>query len=529
MVMSEETIADRFRELDAKREAKLQRARYSSSLTIPSLLPPRGSSEQDQIGQTFSSVSSRGVTSMASRILGAMLPLNDAPFFSFNSKTGNELSQEVWNYLDSLSYQVHRKLSSKNLREVIFQALQHLIVVGDVLVAMENDYSFRLIRLDQYVCKRDVNGDVLEIIFLEFVPSTDDTTASHFTQGVGEQNRSGYDTVYNRVVKNEDMTWKVWKEKNHVIIETGEYSVCPFTPLRWTEIAGENYGRSHCEDMIGDIATLEAYTESLIEGMAAGSAFFLCVDPSGITEIDDINGYSNGSWVPARQQDLFVMSPSQTMNPQIQAASAAVESLRREVGNGFLLNSSAIPSGDRVTATAVRMIGQELEQVLGGAFSAISRNLLVPIVERTIFLMLNEGFVDERLEQQFTEEGLLTVEIVTGLQSLSRDSDLQKLMQMGEMVRNLPEQAMAMFRWEEYGRALITSLGFDSSNWVKSEEEIAEQKRAAQEEQQQQEVQSGMMQQVQQVAGQAAQQDLQENDGQGMAQMAQQMGLGGGQ
>ena len=263
--------------------------------------------------------------------------------------------------------------------------------------------------------------------------------------------------------------------------------------------------------------------------MAAGSAFFLCVDPAGITEIDDINGYSNGSWVPARQQDLFVMSPSQTMNPQIQAASTAVESLRREVGNGFLLNSSAIPSGDRVTATAVRMIGQELEQVLGGAFSAISRNLLVPIVERTIFLMLDEGFVDDRLEQQFTEEGLLTVEIVTGLQSLSRDSDLQKLMQMGEMVRNLPEQAMAMFRWEVDGRALITSLGFDSNNWVKSEEEIAEQKRAAQEEQQQQEAQSGMMQQAQQVAGQAAQQDLQENDGQGMAQIAQQMGLGGGQ
>ena len=521
----EDSIADRFHNMDSKREAKLQRARYASSLTIPALLPPRGSTEEDQVTQTYSSVSARGVTSMASRILAAMLPLNDAPFFSFSTRMGDEMDVSVWNYLDSLSYQVHRKLSSKNLREVIFQALQQLIVCGDCLVVMEDDYSFRLITLDKYVIKRDVNGDCLEMIFLEFVPS-DEAKSSHFAQGQGLQRRNGYDTVYNRLCK-EDGKWYMEKELEGEIIETGEFLVCPFTPLRWSEIAGENYGRSHCEDMIGDIATLESYTEALIEGMAAGSAFFLCVDPAGITEIDDLNGRPNGAWVAARQQDMFVMSPSQTMNPQIQASSAAVEVLRKEVGNGFLLNSTAIPSGDRVTATAVRMVGQELEQVLGGAFSAISRNLLVPIVERTIFLMLDEGLVDDRLEQQFTEEGLLTVEIVTGLQSLSRDSDLQKLMQMGEMVRNLPEQAMAMFRWEEYGRALITSLGFDSSNWIKSEEDVKEEQRKMQEEQQQQQMQAGMMQQAQQLAGQAAQQDIQETGGENIAGLAQQMGIGG--
>ena len=64
MSMSEDTIADRFRQMNSKREAKLQRARYAASLTIPSLLPPRGSTEQDQVDQTFSSVSARGVTSM---------------------------------------------------------------------------------------------------------------------------------------------------------------------------------------------------------------------------------------------------------------------------------------------------------------------------------------------------------------------------------------------------------------------------------------------------------------------------------
>ena len=531
LLMSEDTIAERFKLCDGKRESKLQRSRYCAGLTIPSLLPPEGYTEEDQVGQTFSSVSARGVTSMASRILSAMLPLNNAPFFAFQTRMGDEVAVEVENYLESLAYQVHRKLSSKNLRESIFQVLQHLIVIGDCLIIIEDDYSFRTIRLDQYICKRDVNGDVIEIIYLEFVPSYDEkskTTYQHFQ--TGQLDRFGYDTIYNRLTIEEDGIWHLQKELDEEIIEEGEYTVSPFVVLRWSEITGENYGRSHVEDMIGDIQTLEAYTESLIEGMAAGSSFFLCVDPAGITEIDDLNGYPNGSWVPARQQDLFVMSPSQTMNPQIQAAATAVETLRKEVGNGFLLNSAAIPEGERVTATAVRMIGQELEQVLGGAFSAISRNLLVPIVERTVYLMLDEGLVDPGLEKQFTEEGLLTVEIITGLQALSRDSDLQKLMQMGEMVRNLPEQAMAMFRWEEYGKALITSLGFDHTNWVKSEEDVKQEEQERQQAEQQMQMQQGMMQGAQEIAmqgaQQAAQQDIQQTGGEGMMELAQEMGLG---
>ena len=134
-----------------------------------------------------------------------------------------------------------------------------------------------------------------------------------------------------------------------------------------------------------------------------------------------------------------------------------------------------------------------------------------------------------RGDEQFTEDGLLTVEIITGLQALSRDSDLQKLMQMGEMVRNLPEQAMTMFKWDEYGRALITSLGFDSNMWVKSKDEIKEEEEAAQQQQMQSQVQQGAIDGVQGVAQgamqQAAQQDIEQNEGAGMQEMAQQMGL----
>ena len=53
-------------------------------------------------------------------------------------------------------------------------------------------------------------------------------------------------------------------------------------------------------------------------------------------------------------------------------------------------------------------------------------------------------------------------------------------MQLGEMVRNLPEQAAAMFNWEEYGQSLVSALGFDPRNWIKTQEQVMQEQMAQQ-------------------------------------------------
>ena len=526
----EQTLAERFRVLDSRRQYRVDVARKCASLTIPSVLPPRDWTENQILPQPYSSIASRGVTAMASRMLSALMPLNDSPFFKFSLKNGAEPTPEIKSYLETLSYQVYNKIVNNNLREMVFQALQHLIVVGDVLVMMDDDFNFRNLRIDHYVVQRNVSGQLIELIHLEHYPIDPDDLS--YTQTSSVISKPGYKTIYCQYELEEDeKTWKARKEdEDGNLFMEGEYSVLPAIPLRWYSIIGENYGRSHCEDNLGDLISLENYTQAHIEGMAASSTFWIGVDPSGLTEIDDISSATNGTFIPARTNDIFCLSPAQTLSPQISSTSAAVSEMRREVAEAFLMTSGAIPSGDRVTATAVRMIGSELETVLGGAFSAIARDLMEPIVKRAVFIMLNNGDMDERMYEQFFEkDGTLSVEIVTGLQALSRDSDLQKLMQMGEMVRNLPPQALQTFRWDSYSRALISSLGFDPRMWVKSEEEVAQQQQMMQQQMMQQQAQqktgAALTDGVINTAAAAAEQDLQQTGGQGIAQMAQQLGI----
>ena len=523
------TLAERFNMLDAMRTSKLTRARLCAALTIPSLLPPSGWTEQMELVQPSSSVGARGVTSLASRMLSAMMPLNDTPFFKFGLRTGVEPTAEIGQYLETMSYQVYRKLTGTNLRETIYQAIQNLIVVGDCLVHEMDNYKFRCTRLDHFVIQRTVEGEVNEIIHIEY-DLVDAEAISEF-YSLPASAKTGYKKTYCQYMKQEDGTWLYRKEDGDGnLLADGVYEICPVTVLRWYGIPGENYGRSHCEDILGDLSSLDGYTKALLDGMAASSAFWMGLDPSGVTEVDDIADLPNGAWVPARQQDIFTISPSQTMNPQVGTAQSAMELMRREIGQAFLMSSSAIPSGDRVTATAVRLIGSELETVLGGAFSAIARDLMEPIVKRTVFLMIEGEALDKRMYEQFFDaEGTLSIEVITGLQALSRDTDLQKLMQMGEMVRNLPQESYQVFKWDEYARALITSLGFDARNWVRSGEEIKAEQMAMQQQMAQQQMQQQMGQQMAgalgSAAGNAANMDLAQNGGQGIMSVLQNAGV----
>lgn len=510
--LGHEDIRERWDNLDGQRQMELDRSRSYAALTIPRVMPPEIFTETSQLDQPYSSLGSRAVTQLASKILSAMIPLNDRPFFRFALKDGIEPDAETFALLEAMSVQVYDRIRQGNLRDVMYQALQSLIITGDCMLMMHNDFHFSMNRIDNYVVLRNADGSIEEVIYVEFQKLSsdelDEQMASSMTMSLDSRRDSNFAMVLCRAVMDDEGNTHVAKfdADTGKVIDHGVYVNSPMIILRWNEIAGEHYGRSMVEDNFGDLQTLEAYTTSMIQSMAAASTFFMGIDPTGTTELTDMAGAQNGDWVAARGSDVEIISPARTMQPQIQAIREAVNDMSNRISRAFLMESGSVRQAERVTATEVRMIGQELENVLGGAFSAIARNLFNPIIKRAVQLMIEDGDLDEGLTAEFSEEGQLSVDIVTGLQALSRDRDLDRLMQLGEVTRNLPPQAIETFKWTAYTQAIIAAMGFDVRNWVHSEEEIEEKKaKAAQEQasaQMQQSVSQAAMQGIAPAIGQ---------------------------
>ena len=72
--MKDQTLEERFRLLDGRRQYRIDLARKCASLTIPSVLPPLNWTDGMALPQPFSSIASRGVTAMSSRMLSALMP-----------------------------------------------------------------------------------------------------------------------------------------------------------------------------------------------------------------------------------------------------------------------------------------------------------------------------------------------------------------------------------------------------------------------------------------------------------------------
>jgi hypothetical protein len=483
-------IQSEFERLDSRRSNKLQRAQDCARLTVPGLYPEDGFTETMDLPDVFSSLPARGVMALASRMVSAIYPLNQAPFFNF------ELDQafvpqgtdptETMAQLGRLDRKIMDKLSSTNLRQELFVLFQHLIVCGDALFEIVDDYAFRVHRVDQYVVQRYPDGRVKRIVLREWVDPDavpedwpKDVSLEEEYEGIGPT--ADHKPFYTEIEWDEATEkWNVEKEYCGVSVDSGSFEVCPYVPQVWSRVAGEDYGRSLVEEHIGDIRTLETITKALVEAAVANSEFRIGVDPTGITEAADLQDTENGDFVPARQVDVF---PIQLLKQIDLGPMATLRSdLTQQLGRTFLLQSSVQRTGDRVTATEIREVAQELDQTLGGIFSGLARDIQIPIVKRVLVLMGREKLVPKEIIKLIEGSGPLNLKVRTGLEALNREVTNSQLSQWAAVVGQT--QAVQPFiDWYGWAIKWTSSFGLEPVGLVKTPQQL-------QEEQQQQAQQS---------------------------------------
>ena len=483
------TAKSRYDNLSSDRSQFLSEAEDATKLTLPYLI--RGHEEDakgmKQLITPWQSVGAKGVVALASKLSLSLVPPQTS-FFKLQldeSQLGEDFGPEVKSELDLSFAKIERTIldaiAASDDRVVIHQALQHLVVGGNALIFMSKQ-GLKLYPLNRYVIERDGNGNVIEIITKERINKE---LIEKYTEPKGvisvvdsedpeEKEVDVYTHVKrdnNRFVWHQEVQGKILPDSK----SKAPVDATPWLPLRFNTVDGEAYGRGRVGQFIGDLKSLEALSQAIVEGSAAAAKVVFTVSPSSTTKPSTLAAAGNGAIVQGRPDDIGVVQVGKTAD--FATALQHMQTLEKRLNEAFLILS--VRQSERTTAEEVRMTQMELEQQLGGLFGLLTVEFLVPYLNRKLSVFQKTGEIPR------IPKGMVKPIIVAGINQLGRGQDVQALGQFLQTIAQTmgPEAIATYINPEEVVKRLAAAQGIDVLNLVKTMQEVQEADQQAQQQQ----------------------------------------------
>tara|TARA_B100000902_G_scaffold150902_1_gene147437 strand:- start:1860 stop:3422 length:1563 start_codon:yes stop_codon:yes gene_type:complete len=502
----------RYDVLLSERSQFLDVAEQAGNLTLPYLI----SGEDDPTGgiknlkTPWQSIGAKGVVTLASKLMLALLPPQTSFFkLQVDDQMLGELGGDpsIKSELDLSFAKIERtileSIAASDDRVVIHQALKHLVVTGNALIFMGKK-NLKLYPLNRYVVDRDGNGNVIEIVTKERISKT---LIEDLLPQEKEPNRVVDE--YNAQTKQCDIYTHVKRDNNRVVWYQEVYGKIipgsqgkapldanPWIALRFNTVDAEPYGRGRVEEFMGDLKSMESLSQALVEGSAAAAKVVFTVSPSSTTKPSTLAQAGNGAIIQGRPDDIGVVQVGKTAD--FATAYQLAQTLERRLSEAFLVLS--VRQSERTTAEEVRMTQMELEQQLGGLFSLLTVDFLVPYLNRKLSVFQKTGEIPK------IPKGIVKPTIVAGINALGRGQDRDSLGQFMTTIAQTigPEALTRYINPEEVIKRLAAAQGIDILNLVKTQEELQA------EMQQQMQQQQGM--EITKQAGQFAAIEQKENE-----------------
>ena len=496
------TAKTRYDNLSTTRSQFLNVAEEGSKLTLPYLIRRDDTYNvgYKQLPTPWQSVGAKGTVTLASKLMLALLPPQTS-FFKLQldegAITSGQVEPDIKSELDLSFAKIERtileSIAASSDRVVIHQALKHLVVAGNVLVFMGKQ-GLKMFPLNRYVIERDGNGNVIEIITKERIAHKllAKEVPPEVLQYQGAQNANpmkGEDTYDTDDSDEEcDVYTYIKRENNRIVWHQEVYDfvipaskgkapidATPWLPLRFNSVDGEAYGRGRVEEFLGDLKSLEALSQALVEGSAAAAKVVFTVSPSSTTKPQTLATAGNGAIIQGRPDDIGVVQVGKTAD--FRTAFEMAMQFEKRLSEAFLILN--VRQSERTTAEEVRMTQMELDQQLGGLYSLLTTEFLVPYLNRKLSVFQKTGEIP-RLPKD-----LVKPTIVAGVNALGRGQDRESLEQFLGTIANTmgPEAILQHINAEEVIKRLAASQGIDVLNLVRSMAEIQQQQMMAQQQQ----------------------------------------------
>ena len=466
----------RYDHLSSYRSQFLDTAVECSKLTIPYLIQRDEFRVTHQtLKQPWQSVGAKGVVTLASKLMLSLLP-PQTTFFKLqvrDDKLGSELPADIRSELDlsfaKMERMVMDSIAASSDRVVVHQALKHLVVGGNALIYMGKD-GLKHYPLNRYVVDRDGNGNVIEIVTKELI------NKNLLPKELIKEPRPVMDEsfshendveVYTHVrLDNNRWLWhqEVYGKKIPDSDSKAPKDASPWLVLRFNSVDGENYGRGRVEEFLGDLKSLDALSQALVEGSAAAAKVVFVVSPSSTTKAQTLAKAGNGAIVQGRPDDIGVIQVGKTAD--FTTAMTMMQQLERRLSDAFLIMN--VRQAERVTAEEVRLTQLELEQQLGGLFSLLTVEFLLPYLNRKLLVLQRSGQLPK------IPKDLVNPTIVAGINALGRGQDRESLTSFIMTITQTlgPDALMQYINADEAIKRLAAAQGIDVLNLVKSMEQI---------------------------------------------------------
>ena len=504
------TLQARFDAADGSRHETLDRARFCSALTKPWVLPPEGWTEGDKLPETYSSLAARGITNLEGRLLLAIFPPPGQPWFKlkpagsmrFDPSVDPDLLQEFQNGLHLQELMILSRLEKVNLnsssggrragfRSRMRLALSQLLITGDVLMRISDDFDVQIFRRDNYITKRTPAGDVICHITREQLDpmslppemfAASGLSLEHMEQMAPEDRLQDLYTgvEWNPVLKQ----WEITQEINGTVVNELTEKITPYMSVTYSLPPGADYGRGLVEENLGDIRSINELTERILDFAGVASKHLFALDYNSQVRPQDLTEPS-GSVIQARVQggqvtDIGLLRADKLSDFNV--VSGVRESIRRDLAVTMLMEAESTPKGDRVTAFQVQRVAMELEGALGGLYAPIADSMQMPLIERVRHVLVKKGQLVE------LPDDAVEITAITGVQALANENDQARVMQLLQTLQAFGPEAFARIDQGVLTDLLLRQSGIYEPGLLKSEQQLQQEMQAMQEQQIQQQV-----------------------------------------
>lgn len=480
--MQEQGAKKTYERLKSDRQPYVDRAVDCAKVTIPALFPKENDDKSTKYETPYQSVGARGVNNLASKLILALMPPN-SPFFrlgmsdevlaEYMNNGQEDTKAQVEQALMMIENRVMKYIESNQIRVTVLESIKQLIVAGNALLFLPPaEGGIKLYKLMDYVIQRDGLGNVVQIVTLDKVAYA---TLDETIQNLIKTDKKPEDliNVYTHVCRSGD-NYLSYQEVDEQVIQGSEqtYPVAktPYIPIRMVKMDGESYGRSFCEEYLGDLNSLENLSKAMFKLSTIAANIYFLVNPNGVTRVKKLENATSGDFVAGRKEDVDVLQLDKYYDFNMTKAQA--DAIENRLSFAFLLSSVVQRNAERVTAEEVRTVASELEDTLGGVYSILSQELQLPLVRRILNQLQSTGEVPN------LPEGTVEPTITTGLEALGRGHDLEKYATVLNLISQIPG-AQEMINWNVMLLNLFTGVGVETEGLIKTQQQIEEEQQMA--------------------------------------------------